>query len=123
MSDTITLEEIQTFAAALSPWAHLVLHGAVGLFVSVLARSTGAAVAISYGAILVVRAGLWLFVSVLGSLPLLLLGMDAGPAGAGGTEMTAMMLASTLPPLASVGIEFAGAALLVWAAIWWLKRS
>ncbi len=30
MSDTITLEEIQTFAAALSPWAHLASVGADG---------------------------------------------------------------------------------------------
>jgi hypothetical protein len=106
----------------LSPWAHLALHGAVGVFVSALTRSVGAAIAISYGAILVVRAGLWLFVSVLGSLPLLLAGLMIGPTGSAETEMTAMMLASTLPALASVCIEFAGAALLVWAAIWWLKR-
>ena len=106
----------------LSPWAHLALHGAVGVFVSALTRSVGTAIAISYGAILVVRAGLWLFVSVLGSLPLLLAGLTIGPTGSAETEMTAMMLVSTLPALVSVCIEFAGAALLVWAAIWWLKR-
>jgi ABC-type transport system involved in multi-copper enzyme maturation permease subunit len=106
----------------LSPWAHLALHGAVGVFVSVLTRSVGTAIAVSYGAILVVRAGLWLLVSVLGSLPLLLAGLSIDPAGSAEAGVTGMMLASTLPPLVSVCIEFAGAVFLVWAAIWWLKR-
>jgi hypothetical protein len=110
------------FVGLLSPWAHLAFHGAVGVFISVVTRSTGAAIAISYGAILVARAGLWLLVSVLGSLPLLLDGLLIAPTGSSETGVTAMMLASTLPPLVSVCVESAGAALLVWAAIGWLKR-
>jgi hypothetical protein len=114
---------LASFVGLLRPWAHLALHGAVGVFASVVARSTGVAIALSYGAILVFRAGLWMLVSVVG--PLLLLvrgGMAIDPVGSTEMGRTAMLLGSVLPPLVSVCIESAGAALLVWAAIWWLKR-
>jgi hypothetical protein len=107
----------------LRPWAHLALHGAVGVFASVVARSTGVAIALSYGAIFVFRTGLWLLVSVVGPLFLLVRGgMAIDPIGSAETGRAAMLLGSVLPPLVSICIESAGAALLVWAAIWWLKR-
>jgi len=101
-------------------WSDLAFHAAVGLFVSVLARSSGTAIVVSYSAILVVRAFLWLVTLILG--PLLTwfvdttqIWMDMAPA--------AVVVASTLPSLAVVFIESAGAALLVWGAICWLKRQ
>jgi hypothetical protein len=47
--------------------------------------------------------------------------LSAGDALASSATVPVMMMAS-LPPLAVVLIEMVGAVLLVWAAIWWLKR-
>jgi hypothetical protein len=111
------------FVGLLGPWAHLALHGAVGAFASVVARSTGAAIALSYGVILVFRAGLWLVVSGVGPLFLLTRStMAIDLVGSAEMGRTAILLGSVLPPLVSVCIELAGAALLVRAAIWWLGR-
>ena len=107
-------------AGLLKPWGDLALHAALGIFVSVLARSSGTAIVVSYSAILVVRVFLWLVTSILGPLLLTLLVdatqslMDMAPTG--------MVVVSSLPLLAAVFIEIAGAALLVWGAICWLKR-
>jgi ABC-type transport system involved in multi-copper enzyme maturation permease subunit len=104
------------------PWGDLALHAAIGLFVSALSRSSGMAVAVSYGAVLVARVVFWLATSIFATLPLLLL----DPVGFVDSEQAAFDLAlaaQALMPLAMVFFEVAGAALLVWGAIWWLKRT
>ena len=105
----------------LKPWGDLALNATIGLFVSALVRTSSAAIAITYGAIIVVRATLWLASSILSSALMVLLLSD--PMELMGTSMEYGMLVSGLIPLATVLAEIAGAALLVWAAIWWLKRA
>ena len=105
----------------LKPWGDLALNATIGLFASALARTSGAAIAITYGAIIVTRATLWLMSSILSSVLMVLLLSD--PMESGGVSMEYGMLVSGLIPLATVFAEIAGAALLVWAAIWWLKRA
>lgn len=105
----------------LKPWGDLVFHAAVGLFVSVPSRSSGTAVAISYGAILVVRVALWLVNSLL--IPLLV----ALPSLRETTStpvyvLDAMVWIPSLATLVTVLLEIAGAILLVWGAIRWLER-
>ncbi|OQY22904.1 MAG: hypothetical protein B6I35_04975 [Anaerolineaceae bacterium 4572_32.2] len=105
----------------LKPWGDLALHAALGLFVSALSRTSGAAVAISYGAILAVRGGLWLASSLL--IPALMMLAVADPIELMGGSMEYEMLFLGLIPLATVFAEIAGAALLVWGAVWRLKRA
>ena len=99
-------------AGLLRPWSDLALHAAIGLFVSVLSRSSGAAIAVSYGTILVIRAAFWLGQTLLFDLA--------------ATLPTLLEHVLLIPALASLGIvlvEVVGAASLVWAAVWWLKRA
>ncbi len=104
-------------AGLLKPWGDLVLHAAVGLFASVLARSVGVALAVAYGAILVVRMTLWLVTSWL--LPVLpMLGVSWGW---GEAHIGYMLAATGLVSLGVVVAEMAGGCLLTWAAIQWLK--
>jgi hypothetical protein len=106
----------------LRPWGNLAFHAAIGLFVSVLSRSSAMAVAVSYGAVLVARVVFWLATSIFATLPLLFL----NPMGSVDSAQAAFDLAlvvQALTPLVMVFFEVAGAALLVWGAIWWLKRT
>jgi len=104
-------------AGWLKPWGDLALHAAVGLFASALCRSSGAAIVVSYSAILVVRVALWLGQMLFSSLWSLQFVDWAQP-------MPAMVLVvPSLLSLAVAFIEMVGAALLVWAAVWWLKRA
>jgi hypothetical protein len=77
------------------------------------------AVAISYGAIIVIRVSLSLVTSLLS------VAVMAIPGGANGVSEFLLSDVLMMPALTSLGrvvIEFAGAALLVWGAIAWLKR-
>jgi len=105
----------------LKPWGDLALNAAIGLFVSVLASTSGAASAITYGAIIVVRVFLWLLSSLL--VPVMMVLAVADPVGQMEATIEYGMLISGLIPLATVFAEIAGSVLLVWAAIWWLKRT
>jgi hypothetical protein len=105
-------------AGLLKPWSDLAFHAAVGLVVSVLSRSVGVALAISYGAILAVRAMAWLATSLL--LPVLL-ALVASP-GLGEPYMAYALVGPGLASLAVVIAEMVAGLLLTWAAIWWLKR-
>jgi len=105
----------------LRPWGDLAFHAAVGLFISVPSRSSGTAIAVSYGTILVVRVALWLVTSLL--VPLLVaLPSLAETAPAPVYVLDAMVWVPALAVLATVFIEVVGAVLLVWGAIRWLKR-
>ena len=104
----------------LKPWGDLMLNAALGIFVSAFSRSSGMAVAMTYGAIIVARGGLWLLSSLL--LPMLMF-MALDPLDPMGTSLEAVSLLSGLIPFVNVFIQFAGAVLLVWAAILWLKKG
>jgi len=105
----------------LKPWGDLAFHAALGLFVSALSRTSGAAVAISYGAILVTRVALWLASSLL--TPALMMLTLTDPLELMGGSMEYGMVFLGLIPLVIVLAEIAGAVLLVWGAVWWLKRA
>jgi hypothetical protein len=119
-------------AGWLGPWASLALHAAVGLFVSALARSSGVAIALSYAAIIVLRVSLRLVTSLIGVALTIWRPVTMAPAvtwrlatATGFSEAMPgqAMMVSTLTSLGTVLVEFAGAALLVWGAIWQLKRA
>jgi len=104
----------------LRPWGDIAFHAAIGLFVSTLARSSGVAVAISYGAVLAARVMFYLVSSIVNIV------MATVPVALAGTPEAAMGGLLAIPTLVSLGIvlvEFIGAALLVWGAIRWLRRA
>jgi len=106
-------------AGLLKPFVDLVLHAAVGLFFSVLARSSGVAVAVSYGAVIVVRVSLWLVRYLLN----VVLMMRGAIIGASESALGDVGMISALTSLGVVLVELVGAAALVWGGIWWLKRA
>jgi hypothetical protein len=109
----------------LKPWGTLTLNAAVGMLASVLARRSGAAIGVAYGAVIVLRVGMSILtyflslaiVAVPGVLvDLAQLGMTAG----------GMNSALILPSVISLGVlfvEFAMAAGLIWIAIWRLAQT
>lgn len=112
---------LMALVTALKSFGDLALHAAVGLFVSAFVRSSGMAVAVSYGAILAVRVFLWIAVSVLTSL--LTMGLVAQVVSADlMASLEYMMLVPSVLSLVTVAAEFLGAVLLVGGAIWWLRR-
>jgi hypothetical protein len=112
---------ITVVAGLLRPWGDMALHTATGLFVSTLARSSGVAVAVAYGAIIAVRAGLWLVTSLVSPLMMVSLGVSAEAMMMTSPEY--VLLVPGLVSLAMPLIEIAGAGLLVWGGIWWLRRT
>jgi hypothetical protein len=121
----LLLTVLMVVAGLIRPWCHLALNAAVGLFASALSRSSGMAIAVSYGAILIVRVALWLATSILWPLLLLLASTAQAPlvGTTSATQETVMILAIPgLIPLATAFVESVGAVSLVWGAIWWLKR-
>jgi len=120
---------VQVVMGTLRPLADVVFHAALGMFVSALVRSSGVAVAASYGAVLAARAVAWLATSLLGAV--LLYGLldlgavelsSAAPSTGLGPALLSGLL-SNLIPLLVVVIEIVGAAGLVWGAIWRLERE
>jgi hypothetical protein len=77
-------------------------------------------VAVSYGAIIVTRLGLSLVTSLLGVALALLPGVEPGAPEA---LWNGMLVIPSLASLGTVLAEAVGAALLVWGAIGWLKRT
>jgi hypothetical protein len=111
--------------ALLRPWGHLALHTTIGLFISTLLRSSGLAVAASYGTIIVVRVALYLLTTILNAALMVVPGimLDASGAVTDDMFMTGMLVIPSLTALGVAVFEFVGAALLVWGSIWWLKRT
>lgn len=107
-------------AGLLRPWGDLALHAAVGLFISLLARSSAMAVAISYSAVIVIRLTLWLVTSILSAALMAIPGVTTGISE---TMVSGVLAVPLLILLGRVLVEFAGAALLVCAATWWLRRA
>jgi hypothetical protein len=106
-------------AGLLEPWAHLALHVAVGMFVSVLSRSSGVAIAVSYGATIVLRVALALTRFLLNAALVMVPGVMLHAPEAMFDEM---LLLPSLTSLGTILAELAGAALLVAAAARWLRR-
>jgi hypothetical protein len=106
---------------ALKSFGDLALHATVGLFVSAFARSSGIAVAVSYGVILAARVFLWIAASV--STSLLTMGLvDQVVSTDFMASLEYMMLIPSVLSLVTVVAEFLGAVLLVWGTIWRLRR-
>jgi hypothetical protein len=108
----------------LRPWGTLTLNAAVGMLASVVARRSGAAVAIAYGAIIVLRVGMAM---VTYFFNLAIVTVPSLPVDLSQAAITADTINSALvlPSLVSLGVllvEFAVAAGMVWMAIWWLAR-
>jgi hypothetical protein len=108
----------------LRPWGTLALNAAVGMLASVVARRSGAAVAIAYGAIIVLRVGMAMvtYFSNLAIVAVPSLLVDLSQAAITADTMSSALV---LPSLVSLGIlllEFAMAAGMIWMAIWWLAR-
>ncbi|MBN1179948.1 MAG: hypothetical protein JXD18_12105 [Anaerolineae bacterium] len=104
-------------AGMVKPWADIALHTTTGLFVSTLCKSSGAAVAVTYGALIVMRGLLWITFSSIRAA-LLTIGV---------LELTAMSIASIIGEAwiacAQVLLEVAGAAILVLATAEMLRRE
>jgi hypothetical protein len=118
---------LSVFVSALRPLADVALHIGLGMFISTLLRSSGVAIAATYGAVLVVRVTAWLVVSIGSSA--LIYGL-AAPAilndsfvdlGAG-MSMLSWMAPSLLSLILIVG-ETLVAISLVGGAVWKLRRE
>lgn len=107
----------------LQPLANLAFHAAIGVFISALAASSGAAVVLSYGAVIAVRAFIQLITSLLGPVVIFAL-LEALSAAIDSLvfEQTSFWMLSVLPFLV-VMVEFISSVVLVWAAAWRLKRT
>ena len=112
---------------ALRPLADLALHIGLGMFISSLLRSSGTAIAATYGAVLVVRVAAWLVTSIGGSV--LIYGLtdlailDDSFAGLGaGVSMLSWLALGLVSLVLIVGQVFV-AILLVGGAVWWLQRE
>jgi hypothetical protein len=118
---------LSTFVSALRPLADLALHIGAGMFISSLLRSSGAAIAATYGVILVVRVAAWLVTSMGGSV--LMYGLidltifDDSFAGLGAGVSMLGWLALSLVSLVLILGEVFAAFLLVGGAIWRLWRE
>jgi hypothetical protein len=115
------------FVGTLRPLADVALHAGLGMFVSTLLRSSGMAIAASYGAVLVVRVMAWLAVTIMGSV-LIYSSLDPAifdPTFVGpGTGMSALSwLAPSLTSLVLIVGEILAAFLLVGGAVWQLRRE
>ncbi|MBN1812101.1 MAG: hypothetical protein JXA14_09725 [Anaerolineae bacterium] len=112
---------LSAFVGTLRPLADVVLHAGLGTFVSSLLRSSGAAVAVSYGAVLVVRVAAWLAMSIISAVlvyssvdPAI---FDASLANPGAGLSILSWLAPSLASLVLIVGEILAALLLIWGAV------
>ena len=75
--------------------------------------------AISYGATIAIRVALRLAQSLISSA---LMSMPGIATDAQGTMLGSVLMLPSAISLGAMLFEFVGAGLLVWGAIWWLKR-
>jgi hypothetical protein len=113
----ILLLAVYSSLGLIKPWSDLAFHAAIGLFVSVVARSSGVAVAVAYASVIVARFSLWLGLMLVSSMGVLW--SDLSESALPGLDWVSLALEVVGPLL----VEAVGAALLIWAAIWWLKRA
>jgi hypothetical protein len=118
---------LSAFMGALRPLADLALHIGLGMFISTLLRSSGSAIAATYGVVLVVRVAAWLVVTIVGSVLIYGLGSmvisDDLFVNLGAGISVLSWLAPNLVSLALVAVEIFAAPLLVWGAVWRLQQE
>jgi hypothetical protein len=118
---------LSVFVGTLRPLVDMVLHAGLGVFVSALLRSSGAAIAATYGAVLAVRVTAWLAMSIMGSV--LVYGsldtavFDPTFANPGAGMSMLSWLAPSVTSLVLIVGEVLAALLLIWGAVWWLQRE
>jgi ABC-type transport system involved in multi-copper enzyme maturation permease subunit len=118
---------LSAFVGTLRPLADVAFNIGLGMFVSTLLRSSGAAVAASYGVVLVFRVAAWLATTVMSAV--LVYGsmgpavLDAPLANPGAGLPVLSWLVPSLAPLMLVVGETLAALLLIWGAIWRLERE
>ena len=107
----------------LRPWGNLALHSATGLFISTLSPSSGAAIALSYGAVILLQVALWLTRTLSNALAIaamsLLLPIEWYP----GPGWSLPLLTSALIPLLVLAAQTVAAIALVQATIAHLQRA
>jgi hypothetical protein len=118
---------LSVFVGALRPLADLALNVGLGMFISTLLRSSGAAIAATYGAVLVVRVTTWLVTSI-GSSVLIYGLLDPAIFDPTSATLGARMsiLGWLAPGVASSVLilgEILAALLLVFGAVWQLRRE
>lgn len=118
---------LSALVGTLRPLADSALHIGLGMFISTLLRSSGAAIAATYGAVLVVRAAAWLVTSIVGSV--LIYGLadlaifdDFFVSLGAGVSILSWLALSLVSLILIVG-EVLTAFLLVWGAVWRLQRE
>lgn len=116
----------QVLAVQLAPWAHLALHTTTGLFVSALSRSSGTALAATYGAVIALRVASWFGNNILSALIIVLLSIAtidpfSPPTLLSNTAVVTIL--AVLGTLVSPALEGVAALGLVWATIWRLKKE
>jgi hypothetical protein len=115
------------FVGTLRPLVDMMLNAGLGMFVSSLLRSSGAAIAASYGAVLVVRVVAWLAMTITGSV--LVFGtldpaiFDPTVASSGAGMSILGWLAPSAMSLILIVIEILAALLLVGGAVWQIQRQ
>jgi hypothetical protein len=118
---------LSAFMGALRPLADLALHIGLGMFISTLLRSSGSAIAATYGVVLVVRVAAWLVVTIVGSVLIYGLGSmvisDDLFVNLGAGISVLSWLAPNLVSLALVAVEIFAAPLLVLGAVWRLQQE
>jgi hypothetical protein len=109
----------------LRPWGTLSLNAAVGLLASVLARRSGAAIGIAYGAVIVLRVGMSMVTYFLSLAIVAVPGflLDLSQAATSADRINSALILPSVMSLGMLLVEFALAAGMVWIAIWWLARA
>lgn len=106
-------------AGQLQFWSRLLFHTSIGLFISALFHSSGAAIAVTYGAILTVRTLFWLFNAIAESLLLVFFFSQMTSATIPFLPLSLGVSAYTLVIFAA---EIAATVALVGASIWYLQQ-
>jgi hypothetical protein len=105
--------------------ADILLNTSIGLFISTMVRSSGAAVSFTYGVVLVIRVMVWLFSSVLGTA--LIYSFFSSqilydfPTSYLADAFDWLLI--NLPSFLIIGFEIVGSIGLIWGAIWRLGRE
>ena len=116
----------------LRPWVDIALHGMIGLFASVLARSSNTAIALTYGAIIAIRVGNYLLNMMMSMfMPLVWLQssfLTVGPsleyeAGANSSLIESMLLMQGMITAIVILLELGGVGLLWWGAVRRMERE
>jgi len=115
----------------LRPWVDIALHGMIGLFASVLARSSNTAIALTYGAIITIRVGNYLLNMMMSMfMPLVWLQSSFLTVGSGleyeagaNSIIESMLLTQGMITAIVILLELGGVGLLWWGAVRRMERE